>query len=191
MTKLNIGCSSVSGIYKNPGWLNIDKTPFDTRNFELGDPLEGLKYKDNYFEEIHCIHVLEHIERKDHHAFLKELHRVTNPGSLIYVEVPDFIQICKDIITVADNISFFELELIDELVEKQRCQILSIYGKGRWEGDAHRWGFTAGSLWKTVEDAGFKVMDLTPAGPERNYHNNKMVSTHWKQGPIMLARAIK
>jgi ubiquinone/menaquinone biosynthesis C-methylase UbiE len=190
--KLNVGCSDVQGEFRNRDvWINIDKSPFDCKNFERADPLEGLTYPDGYFEEIFCIHVLEHIERADHAAFLKELYRVTKPGGLIYIEVPDFIQICKYIVEINEKISSFDLTHMDEYVERQRCWILSVYGKGRWAGDAHRWGFTADSLWKTIEDARFKNLELIPAGPHTDYHKDKMISSHYKQEPVMLVKGVK
>ena len=189
--KLNVGSSDTGGRYRSPEWINIDIVKFGTTNFEIGDPVKGLKYESDFFEEVHCIHVLEHIDRNDHNKFLKELHRVTKPDGVIYVEVPDFIRICSNIIELNKRIAENWEGINAEVEERLRCETLSIYGKGRWEGDTHRWGFTAYSLWKTIEDSWFEPKEMIPAGPRNYYHKDKMVSSHYKQEPVILIKAIK
>lgn len=179
--KLNVGCSDVGGQYKNPEWINIDKFPFNCKNFEVGDPLKGLRFEDNYFEEVHCIHVLEHVEFKDHLTFLKELYRVTKPGGCLYVEVPNIVGTCKQIISFHEQIKIAEESVKPLMMEAIRCSILSIYGKGRWEGDTHRWGFYPEWLIEVISSAGYREVA----------EQKDMISSHWKQEPVVLVKGVK
>ena len=179
--KLNVGSSTTQGQYRNQDlWINIDKAPFDTKNFEIGDPLAGLKYTDNTFDEIHCIHVLEHVEYKDHLPFLQELYRVCQPGGIILVEVPNLMENCVQLVNIYKD--YQSGKLSQEIgAEVLRCMTLSIFGKGRWEGDAHRWGFYPEKLISLIQSAGF--IDVV--------EQKEMISSHWKQEPVMLVRGIK
>jgi len=179
--KLNVGSSTTTGQYRNKDlWVNIDKAPFDTKNFEIGDPLAGLKYPNDMFDEIHCIHVLEHVEYKDHIPFLTELYRVCQPGGIILVEVPNLIANCEQLLHVYKERKDNKIDkaVADEVI---RCMTLSIFGKGRWEGDAHRWGFYPEKLINLVRSIGFNNV-VQPT---------EMISSHYKQEPIILVRGTK
>lgn len=52
----------------------------------LGD-IFGAGYKDDYFDFVHCYHVIEHV--LDPVKFIEELYRITKPGGIIYVGTPD------------------------------------------------------------------------------------------------------
>lgn len=176
--KLNVGSSTTTGEYRDKQvWVNIDKSPFDTKNFEIGDPLVGLRWQDDTFDEVRCIHVLEHVEYKDHLPFLMELCRVTKPGGIIYVEVPNIMETCSQLLNLYKDTKL-DPAIREEVI---RCTILSIYGKGRWEGDAHRWGFYPAHLMKVVAAAGYKDV----------VEQKEMISSHYKQEPVILVRGTK
>lgn len=83
--KLNLGC----GNRKLEDYLNVDKYG----NPDMIVDLEKFPWpwKDNSFDKISLIHVLEHLG-KDSETFLnifKELYRVSSPNALINIVVPD------------------------------------------------------------------------------------------------------
>jgi SAM-dependent methyltransferase len=78
--KLHIGC----GRNKLNGWLNHD-TDMDIRR--------PLPLADNCLEHIFAEHVLEHVTPREAWGFLKEAHRVLQPGGGLRIVVP-----CVDLI---------------------------------------------------------------------------------------------
>ena len=88
--KLHLGCGNK--LLPEP-WVNVDCVPPaalpDGVRFDLLD-LEAeaaWSYKDNTFDEVRAIHVLEHIG-KTYAAFVRflaELYRVCAPGAAIYI----------------------------------------------------------------------------------------------------------
>lgn len=174
--KLNIGSSNPEKYFVKPEWVNIDisKSFIGSKNFIVADGCK-LPFRDNAFEELRAIHVLEHIDRNQHINFYKETYRTIKPGCSIFIEVPDFLAVCRQI----DKLSNYNLKDI-EVQERLRCWTLSIYGKGRWAGDAHRHGFYREQLQSDLEQVGFKV----------NFPE-KMISNHYYCEPVILVRGVK
>jgi len=79
---LDIGC----GADKVEGALGIDRIPRDNVNVvcELGAPV--WPFADDTFDEIHAIHVMEHMEDPLH--FMNEIHRVGKPGCRVVIRTP-------------------------------------------------------------------------------------------------------
>lgn len=133
-----------------------------------------LPFSNSCIDEIHCIHMLEHIHPAHHIPVLTEMRRVLKPGCSAWIEVPDFIKICGELY----KLSTFESN--DKINEKMRCLTLSVYGKGRHAYDWHHWGFTFDNLQSKASRAGLEA--------SREYD---MISSHYKQEPVILVRMIK
>lgn len=170
--KLQVGSSLANGIYKEKEWINLDIIKLSGCNV-LGSGT-NLPFKNDTFEEIHCIHVLEHVTRDKYSIMLSEMCRVLRPGGVCYVETPDF----KGTI---DKISqAFERNDVTAI----HIWTTSIYGKNERAGMAHHWGFYEGLLRLAMWDQGFK--DVV-----RIVDKNEMISKHWKQEPVLLMRGTK
>lgn len=80
--KLDLGC----GKRKIDGATGIDFNS-DT-NADVVHDLTRFPYpfEDNYFEEIYCRHILEHLP--DLVRVMEELHRIAKPGCRIFIESP-------------------------------------------------------------------------------------------------------
>ena len=182
--KLNIGSSTPKGVYKSKPWVNIDANIgfSDYRGGNLVIGLGGkLPFKKECFDEVRAVHVLEHLPRVDHEPFLSEAARVLAPSGVLYIEVPNFIQICS-------NIMIWTQELIQER-DPQKIQIfkelirratLSIYGKGRQPFDFHHWGFSPWSLRELGQNIGLKGV-----------LSDEMISSHYTQEPVLLMKFTK
>ncbi len=87
MTKviINLGC----GKTRLPDSIGVDYTKIEDYVDVVHD-LDSLPYPfaDNYADEIHMYHVLEHL----HNPLKKveELHRILKPGGILYIRVPHF-----------------------------------------------------------------------------------------------------
>ena len=81
--KLNIGCGGKKrAIYKRREWINVDLVSGDVR----ADACE-LPFKNNSFDEIHAIHILEHIPRPYQDMFHQEMYRVLKKGGIYWIEI--------------------------------------------------------------------------------------------------------
>jgi len=172
---LNVGSGHPKGMYATKEWINIDDAPEGTiegvvKMSVLGMPQDWT----DKFPEVHCIHMLEHMNRNFRQEVLNQLCRVTSPGGKLYLEVPDFEQIVD------------RLHDAYQSQDKEQVHIwkTSIYGKQRYDGDAHHWGFDASHLKELATNAGFKMCETTS-------DSKRMVSRHWKHEPVILLVATK
>ncbi len=81
--RLNVGC----GTDIKKGWVNLDAAA--VRGVDVVHDIEQLPlpFLDEYFDEILCQDVLEHI---DYPRVLKDLHRILKFGGTLRVRVPHF-----------------------------------------------------------------------------------------------------
>jgi len=79
---LDLGC----GKYKVPGAIGIDW--IDLPGVDIVHDLNVFPYPlgDGEFDEIHCYHVLEHVE--DVIGVMREIYRVAKPQARIFIRVP-------------------------------------------------------------------------------------------------------
>lgn len=82
---LNLGC----GKTRIPGSIGVDSVKIEN-NVDVVHDLDKTPYPfdDNYTDEIHFYHVLEHLH--DPIKKLEEIHRILKPGGLLYMRVPHF-----------------------------------------------------------------------------------------------------
>lgn len=177
--KLNVGCSDPRGIYEQPEWINIDASRFfrgmQSRRFCVADGC-SLPFRDCQFDEVRAIHVLEHVPRDKHLAFLKEIRRVLTPEGFGLVEVPDFVTACAQIAKIASLLE--DPNTPPAIVwEAIRIRTVGVYGKGRHEGDWHHWGFSTYGFELLCKDAGLLYS-----------RESQMVSSHYRMEPVLLYR---
>jgi predicted SAM-dependent methyltransferase len=170
--KLNVGCSWPTGRYKQDEWINLDIFENSRVNVK-GDALK-LPFATSSIDEIHCVHVLEHLTRDKYPQILREMHRVIKPGGFVYVEVPDFRGTINRLQTAFENND----------VDAIHVWTTSVYGKSEREGMSHYWGFYEGLLRREFRHQGFKEV-------ERLTEIDDMISTHHKQEPVLLVRGTK
>lgn len=176
--RLNIGSSNPTGRYRDPEWINIDcGGDTFTGNVLKVDALDMPGAWTNYFEEVHAIHVLEHVNRNKRFDFLAACRRVLKSEGLLYVEVPDFEQGIRNLIAAIDKKDH----------EEEHRMTTSLFGKQRYEGDEHKWGFTSRTLGDLAKRVNFSSVETF-----RSINGtDKMVSNHFMQEPVLLLRAIK
>jgi len=79
--KLDLGC----GKNKAPGAIGVDVAPVEGVDV-LADFNWGLPFADSSVDEVHCSHVLEHVD--DFLGLMEEIWRVLRPGGRAYVRFP-------------------------------------------------------------------------------------------------------
>jgi predicted SAM-dependent methyltransferase len=120
MKLLNLGCGS--RFHKD--WLNIDfkSNHEDVKEFDLR---KGIPLESNSVSVVYSSHVLEHFQKEAAPSFLKEVHRVLEPGGIIRIVVPDLEQIVRaylkefDMGFKGDHASIIRMKwLVNELLDQ-------------------------------------------------------------------------
>lgn len=90
--KLRINIGGGNQEYSN--CLTLDLEPSSYVNADIyGDITKGLPYIENdTFHEVLFIHVIEHIERKNHANVFDEIWRILKPGCRLVLAYPDIIE---------------------------------------------------------------------------------------------------
>lgn len=178
--KLNIGSANPKGRYRKLPWVCVDRQKSNDGVFVQADGT-NLPFRDSSVEEIHCIHMMEHIHRDQNLPLVKEFFRVLQPGASAFIEVPDFTKIFQAIINLE---KLLDQKLTKEqrffCLERIRCFRLSIYGKGRHADDFHQWAVLRSDVAKYAEVCGFRYKEET-----------EMISEHHSQEPVVLFRLTK
>ena len=170
--KLNVGCSWPKGKYRSDEWTNFDI--IKNERVDLVGSVLDIPLPTCSVEEIHCVHLLEHLTRDKYPKALAEMHRVLKIGGTLYVETPDFKGTVKNL---SDAFERGDPESI-------HVWTTSVYGKNETEGMAHYVGFYEGLMRRAFRHQGFiNVVRLTDT--------EDMISTHYKQEPILLVRGTK
>ncbi len=148
--KLNIGC----GAKKWPGFINVDLANnwADTQPDVVADVTKPLPFADNYADELHAIHLLEHLLRWEAPAILTDWRRVLKPGGLLVLELP-----CLDKIA-----ALFAHYLIDGRAPDARLTTWGLFGDPKYKTEAmtHRWCYSIGELTAELEGLGFEGVEL-------------------------------
>lgn len=170
--KLNVGCSWPGGKYRSDEWINMDIVENERVNL-VGSVLD-IPLDTNSIEEVHCVHLLEHMTRDKYPRAIAEMHRVLQPGGMLYVEVPDFLGVVQCLAAAFQNGD----------PDAIHVWTTATYGKNEREGMAHYWGFYEGLLRRAFRLQGFN--DVTRLTTVKD-----MISTHYMQVPILLIRGTK
>jgi len=133
-----------SGSHPWPGFINADKH---------GDPdiktdaMNLSMFKSETVDEIHAIHLFEHIPRLDVDAAVAEWRRVLKPGGLLALEMPSLDKMAKMIVAGEKNI---------------RLTLLGLFGDPRDErpGMMHQWAYGEDELREIL--VGFEVTFKPP-----------------------------
>jgi len=175
--KLNIGCG---GDYRE-GYINIDfsNTRSDGEPIKVDlvhDVSKGLPYEDASVEEIVAHEFLEHQNRHQAVAFLKEFARVLKPGGLLDITVPPALKQMKMLMLAmqaSKNVTWEDFEqahqkfsvfkYVDDL-----CGATHVNSKG----DSHLSVWSPSMLKMIIEHCGFSVQEITDDIFAKAYRNN-------------------
>ena len=170
--KLNVGSSIQKSIYKRNEWICLDLSSQGRPNV-VADAFQ-MPFKDNTFEEVHSIHVLEHLPRDKWPLMLNEIFRVLKVNGKAIIEVPDFEAQCRQFIKAVEEQNTVKIHVIRT----------GIWGKSDILGMGHQYGFDKLHLKKALYKIGFEEITLLDSKED-------MISTHYRQGPVITVRGIK
>lgn len=141
--RLHLGC----GKRRLPGFINVDLNISSATDY-VSD-ISKLPCPSGSVERIETYHVIEHIPVTAVEAVLTEWRRVLQPGGVLVIECPDFAAV------------------VDELLAGNSERMFSIFGRQRFRGDAHHWGYTEDTLADLLRRVGFGAV---ATGTPSDYH---------------------
>lgn len=117
---LNVGCGNMPIMHTDKKrWVNFDKYYYPgcqspNLNHKLaqefkgiwkyGDMIDMKEYPSDYYDEVICVHALEHVSMEEGNRSIKEMVRVCKPGGFVEIEVPNLTTACKLLPTVKFNL---------------------------------------------------------------------------------------
>lgn len=141
--RLHLGC----GQQHLDGFINLDHNPSPATDY-VGR-VDQLICPPDSVERIEAYHLIEHIPQPTLPVTLKHWLDCLAPGGTLVVECPDLDQ------------------AIDEYLQGNLERLYSIYGRQRFPGDAHHWGFNVDRLQSVLASVGFTDIQI---GPGQDYH---------------------
>ncbi len=104
---------------------------------------------ENSVERIETYHVIEHLPHPVVRSGLEHWYRLLTPGGKLILECPDLDKALR------------------EYLDGNEERLFNIFGRQRFPGDAHLFGYNASRLCKLLESVGFtEVVQREP----RDYH---------------------
>ncbi len=129
MPKLvNFGCGQLI----RPEWVNLDIDPRDPAVMHA-DFRHPLPFESGTVDAVYHSHVLEHLDRDDAKAFLKENARVLKPGGVLRVVVPDLEVVVSHYLEALQGIERGDPEAA-ALAEWARLDLLDQMVRRTWGG---------------------------------------------------------
>lgn len=185
--RINVGC----GQSPTPGWHNYDNSPaiwigqsrLATAAFRLlglldagnlsyidycrrndiryADAVKRIPHADGAVSVIYSSHMLEHLDRSEAARFMRECHRVLEPGGILRIAVPDLLPLARAYVAGGSADAFLSacvLELDKPRGFKGRLH-QAIFG-----GREHHWMYDGASLSRLMSEAGFVQPAILRAG---------------------------
>lgn len=142
-----------------PGFVNIDSNP-DT-NPDLCVHVPPIPYGPEEVDGILASHVLEHMERSDGLAFLKDCKRVLAPDGILEVHVPDTRAVLRNYVrrTPALPVDIPETEGMD-LTDLDIICHLWLYST--IQPSRHLWSYDEETLVRALAQSGFEWIRVDP-----------------------------
>ncbi len=187
MNRINIGCGSTPTC----GWYNYDNSysvrlanhPIlvfimnriglldenqkkfisfvKKHNIMWSDATKRVPLPDYSVEVIYTSHMLEHLDRDEVKAFLKEAGRVLKPGGIIRIAVPDLKKIADQYNVHGDSDLFLEQTMLIRQNPKKLLDKLKYLIIGERN---HQWMYDGHSLVRLLSSMGFRTPQVLPAG---------------------------
>ena len=138
-----------------PEWVHVDIDPTDLIDPETGDrhavnivgPANRIRVSSNSAGLLYSQEMLEHVPRKEYFQVLKEWARIVKQGGYLWIEVPDFLACCEQVLKT-------------DTLEMDRGIQQLFYGGQDNEWDFHFNGFTPRIFEDDFDKLGFDVVSM-------------------------------
>lgn len=143
MQRLNWGC----GPEQPAGWVNSDRERWSATQDHVGDITDGLPWRDGTFAYTVTVHALQMVPWVQLVPALRELRRVTEPGGVVRILVPDVVEAFRARL-VGDGRHFRIADEHESSIDGKFCMYVTQAGSTRSV-------FTEAWLIELCERAGF------------------------------------
>lgn len=163
--RLNIG----SGAKLLPGFINVDlpNNWADTKPDVEADATKPLPFADDYADELHAYHLLEHLNRWEAPEILADWKRVLKPDGLLVLEMPCLNKIVRIMAHC----------MIDGKPFDRRLTIWGLFGDPHYKNEAmsHKWCYSAEELADMLTELG--MVDIEASAPKTHQPSRDMRMT--------------
>lgn len=132
--KIHLGCGDKFW----PGFLNVD---FKDSDFDCD--IRKLPFEDETVDEIHLIHVFEHLHRMEAEDALVEWKRVLKKGGKLAIEVPCLDKVTEQLANGNKNFTYTLFALYGDVRLTQRPEMM------------HKWCYSKEEIVSILERLGF------------------------------------
>jgi predicted SAM-dependent methyltransferase len=135
-----------------------------TKNIQFANASRRIPYADNSVEVVYSSHMIEHLDRREAHAFLLEVKRVLRPAGIVRIAAPDLAQLVKIYQATGDANQFIERTHMSQARARGlvgHIKMVLIGSRG------HLWMYDGDSLAALLRSAGFTEVSIVPAGTTR------------------------
>jgi predicted SAM-dependent methyltransferase len=188
--RVNIGC----GVTPTEGWANFDNSlaarmawwPVPVRaltvlrvidrrscdflkiardcGIRFADATARIPFADRSVDAVYSSHMIEHLDRREARAFLREARRVLQPGGVLRVAAPDLALLVKGYVTTGDADDF----IAGTHLGQERPVGLGPRLRAALTGPRHHlWMYDSRSLSRLLREAGFASVAVMAAGETR------------------------
>jgi hypothetical protein len=154
---------------------------------EFADASKRIPLSDGSAEVVYSSHMLEHLDRREAHAFLTEARRVLCDGGIIRIAIPDMGKLCVTYIERGDADYFMERMLVCEPKPKT---LLGRFHQAIVGPRHHHWMYDGASLTKLLYSASFRDVVLLNPG-ETTILNPKPLDLFERADESIYAEAVK
>lgn len=188
--RINVGC----GQTPTPGWRNFDNSPSlrlaqvplvpdllkklglinraqyrfvqfaREHQIEYGDATKQLPIQDASVDVLYSSHMLEHLDRTEAVAFLREAYRILCPGGIFRIAVPDLEKQVTDYQESGDADAFLKATHLCAPRARSFAERLRLLLAGPRH---HQWMYDGRSLARVLQEHGFVNAEVLPAGQTR------------------------
>ncbi len=135
---LNLGCGwRLIRTNRDEKWINIDHRDVKGVDLDMIYDCMELPFNKDTISVISLTHVFEHLQYEKSLMALSYWFDLLKKDGELIIEVPDFDQEIK--------------EYLDGYEER----LINLYGRNRYDGDSHKWGWNIERLKRAIKSAGF------------------------------------
>lgn len=140
--KINVGC----GRKVLSGWVNVDIIARD--GVDVVCDARELPFPDCSVDVVMGIHVIEHFYQWEAPVVLAEWRRVLKRGGSLILELPNIRKACQNLLKGRSD----------------QMSMWALYGNpdDHFPYNAHKWGYTPGTLDKLLAQVGFEMIEFKP-----------------------------
>jgi predicted SAM-dependent methyltransferase len=152
--RLNIG----AGDKVLEGWLSVGLA----EHHDIRTDIRALPLPDDSVDAALAVHVVEHIQRWEVPAMLRDWYRVLKPGAVLVIEQPELLRCCRAVLADAEP----------------RNGIWGLYGDPGYRDPlmTHKWAWTVRELCQELRAAGFrKLRETAPQFHGKRKHRDMRI----------------